>query len=63
MPEEEDYENTTAEIKKLRSLVKILADACDKVHQQAGIIQPFLGIWKKHGSDIEKYRKGGGINA
>ena len=60
MLKEEIHEDIMAEVKELRTLVKILADACDKVHKQAGIIQPFLGIWKKYGSTIEKYRRGGG---
>lgn len=41
---------------ELEKIVKKLGDACDKIHKEKSIIQPFLSIWKEHGDIIEKCR-------
>ena len=44
---------------ELEKIVKKLGDACDKIHKQKAIIQPFLNIWKEHGELIDECRKNG----
>lgn len=40
------------ENKELKIIVKKLADGADKVCNELCIIQPFLSIWRKHGTKI-----------